>query len=99
MTICLVALGLGAVLTPLPFDRGVHRYGLAGLLAGALAAAAAWDGQVSRPGGQRSRRCLPFVRGHHLGHRTPAAHARRDRRLETARHETAPNDCHPQAFT
>ncbi len=48
VTICLVALGLGAVLAPVPFDQRVRRYALAGLLAGTLAAAVAWDGQVSR---------------------------------------------------
>lgn len=49
VAICLVALGVGAVLAPLPFDRQVRRYALAGLPAGALAAAVAWDGRVSRP--------------------------------------------------
>ncbi len=48
VAICLVALGLGAVLAPLPFDRQVGRYAVAGLPAGALAAAFAWDGQVNR---------------------------------------------------
>lgn len=46
--ICLVALGLGAVLAPLPFDLQVRRYAIAGLPAGGLAAAFAWDGQVNR---------------------------------------------------
>ena len=49
VAICLVALGAGAVLAPLPFDRQVRRYALAGLPAGALAAAVAWDGEVTRP--------------------------------------------------
>ena len=48
VAICLVALGVGAVLAPLPFDRRVRRYALAGLPAGVLAAAFAWDGVVSR---------------------------------------------------
>lgn len=48
VAICLVALGVGAVLAPLPFDRRVRRYALAGLPAGALAAALAWDGVVTR---------------------------------------------------
>jgi len=48
VAICLVALGVGAVVAPLPFDVRVRRYALAGLPAGALAAWAAWDGHVSR---------------------------------------------------
>lgn len=45
---CLVALGVGAVLVPLPFGRRVRRYALAGLPVGAIAVALAWDGRVSR---------------------------------------------------
>lgn len=48
VAICLVALGVGAVLAPLPFDRRVRRYALAGLPAGVIAAWFAWDGVVSR---------------------------------------------------
>ena len=48
VAICLVALGVGAVLAPLPFDQRVRRYALAGVPAGLLAAAFAWDGTVSR---------------------------------------------------
>lgn len=48
---CLVALGIGAVLVPLPFGRRVRRYALAGLTVGALAVAIAWDGQVGRAEG------------------------------------------------
>jgi cation:H+ antiporter len=53
VAVCLVALGVGAVVsaTPLPFDRHVRRYALAGLPAGGLAAALAWDGTVTRPEG------------------------------------------------
>jgi cation:H+ antiporter len=53
VAVCLVALGVGAVVatTPLPFDGQGRRYALAGLPAGALAAALAWDGEVSRPEG------------------------------------------------
>lgn len=51
VAICLVALGVGALVAPLPFDRGVLRYGLGGLAAGALAASVSWDGTVSRLGG------------------------------------------------
>lgn len=46
VAICLVAMGVGAVLAPLPFDRQVRRYALAGVPAGALAAVVAWDGRV-----------------------------------------------------
>jgi cation:H+ antiporter len=51
VAICLVAIGLGAVLAPLPFDRQVRRYAVAGLPAGALAAWTAWDGRVGRAAG------------------------------------------------
>jgi cation:H+ antiporter len=48
VTVCLVALGVGAVICPLPFSRRVFRYGLLGLPAGIAAAAFAWDGHVGR---------------------------------------------------
>jgi cation:H+ antiporter len=48
VAVCFVALGVGALVAPLPFDRRVRRYALAGLPAGGLAAALAWDGTVSR---------------------------------------------------
>jgi len=48
VTICLVAVGAGALVAPLPFSPRVRRYALAGLPVGALAAALAWDGAVSR---------------------------------------------------
>lgn len=51
VAICLVALGVGAVIAPLPFDKGVWRYGVGGLAAGALAAFVSWNGTVSRLGG------------------------------------------------
>ncbi len=92
VTICLVALGLGAVLTPLPFDRGVRRYGLAGLLAGALAAAAAWDGQVSRPeGGVLVAAYIAFVATIWVIERRPPTLGE-TAELETAPHETGPTD-------
>ena len=49
--ICLVALGVGAVITPLPFGPRVRRYALFGLPAGAISVAAAWDGHVDRAEG------------------------------------------------
>jgi cation:H+ antiporter len=48
VAMCLVALGVGAVIAPLPFDGQVRRYAVAGLPAGGLAAWTAWDGQVTR---------------------------------------------------
>ena len=51
VAICSVALGVGALVAPLPFDRGVFRYGLAGLAAGTLAAGLSWNGTLSRLGG------------------------------------------------
>ncbi|HEX7167772.1 MAG TPA: hypothetical protein VF230_12395 [Acidimicrobiales bacterium] len=46
--ICLVALGVGAVVAPLPFGARVRRYALFGVPAGAVSVAAAWDGRVGR---------------------------------------------------
>ena len=51
VAICLVALGVGALIAPLPFDKSVMRYGLGGLAAGALAARLSWDGTIGRLGG------------------------------------------------
>ncbi len=48
IAMCLVALGLAATLTPLPFGRTVLRYGLLGVPLGAIAAALAWGGRLSR---------------------------------------------------
>lgn len=48
VAICLVAVGVGALLAPLPFDARVRRYGLAGVPAAALAGWFAWDGDVQR---------------------------------------------------
>lgn len=44
--VCLVALGVGAVLAPLPFGVRVRRYAVLGLPVGAVAVAASWDGHV-----------------------------------------------------
>ncbi len=51
VAICLVALGVGALIAPLPFPPRVRRYAVAGLPLGVLAAVLAWDGEVSRLGG------------------------------------------------
>jgi len=51
VAMCLVALGVGAVIAPLPFGRRVRRYGLAGLPLGAVCAAMAWGGHLSRGAG------------------------------------------------
>jgi cation:H+ antiporter len=48
VAMCLVALGVGAVIAPLPFGRRVRRYALAGLPLGAVCAALAWRGRVNR---------------------------------------------------
>jgi cation:H+ antiporter len=48
IAICLVALGVGACVATLPFGRSVRRYALLGLPLGAVAAAIAWDGSVTR---------------------------------------------------
>ncbi len=51
VAICLVALGVGAVIAPLPFRASVLRYAVLGLPLGAIAAWVAWDGVVTRPAG------------------------------------------------
>jgi cation:H+ antiporter len=51
VAMCLVALGVGAVIAPLPFGPRVRRYGLAGLPLGIVCAAMAWGGHVSRGAG------------------------------------------------
>jgi cation:H+ antiporter len=51
IAICLVALGVGAVLAPLPFGSSVLRYGVLGLLLAGVAAAVAWDGHLGRSQG------------------------------------------------
>ena len=48
IAICLVALGVGAVIAPLPFGDGVRPYALLAIPTGVAAAALAWDGQVER---------------------------------------------------
>lgn len=46
--ICLVALGVGALVAPLPFGPRVRRYALFGLPVGAAAVAFSWDGRAGR---------------------------------------------------
>jgi cation:H+ antiporter len=48
VTICLVALGVGALIAPLPFHIKVLRYALLGLPLGVIGAWFAWDGNVTR---------------------------------------------------
>ena len=48
VTICLVALGVGAGIATLPFGRRVFCYGLFGLPVGASAVVFAWDRRVGR---------------------------------------------------
>jgi cation:H+ antiporter len=48
VAMCLVALGVGAVIAPLPFGRRVRRYGLVALPAGVACVVVAWGGQVNR---------------------------------------------------
>ena len=51
VTVCLVALGVGALVAPLPFGPRVLRYGLLALPLGVLAVGFAWDGRVGRAEG------------------------------------------------
>lgn len=51
VAICLVALGVGAWIAPLPFSGSALRYGVLGVPLGIVAVCCAWDGIVSRPEG------------------------------------------------
>ncbi len=48
VVICLVALGVGTLIAPLPFRATVMRYALLGLPLAAISTWFAWDGQVDR---------------------------------------------------
>lgn len=48
VTICLVALGLGAVIAPLPFSKRVLWYAFAAVPVGAISVAISWSGSISR---------------------------------------------------
>ncbi len=48
IAICLVALGVGALVAPLPFGRRVMRYALFGFPIGILATGFIWDGKINR---------------------------------------------------
>ena len=48
VTVCLVALGVGALVAPLPFGGQVRRYALPGLPLAIAVVLVAWDGQVGR---------------------------------------------------
>ncbi len=51
IAICLVALGVGAIIAPLPFGPGVRPYALLALPTGIIAATLAWDGHLNRDEG------------------------------------------------
>lgn len=48
IAICLVALGVGGIVAPLPFGKQVMRYALFGFPIGVAAVGFIWDGQVTR---------------------------------------------------
>ncbi len=48
VAICLVALGVGAIIAPLPFGTRVRRYALLGVPLGIVATGVVWNGDVSR---------------------------------------------------
>jgi cation:H+ antiporter len=48
VAICLVALGVGAWIAPLPFGQRVMRYAVLGLPIGAIASVLMWNGRVDR---------------------------------------------------
>jgi cation:H+ antiporter len=72
VTICLVALGVGALVAPLPFGRRVLRYGVLALPLGILAVAFAWDGRVGRAeGGVLVAGYVAYVAGIWVAERRP----------------------------
>ena len=72
VTICLVAVGVGAVVTVLPFGRRVLRYGLLALPLGVLSVAFSWDGHVGRPeGGLLVAGYVAYVAGIWIAERRP----------------------------
>lgn len=48
VAVCLVALGVGALVAPLPFNKRVMRYALFSVPLGAIATGFMWDGSVGR---------------------------------------------------
>jgi cation:H+ antiporter len=48
VTICLVALGIGAIIAPLPFSKRVMHYAISGLPLGAICTWFVWGGRVER---------------------------------------------------
>lgn len=48
VTICLVALGVGSIIAPLPFSQPVMRYAMSGLPLAAISAIFAWSGLLDR---------------------------------------------------
>lgn len=51
IAICLVALGVGAWIAPLPFRKRVMHYALFSLPIGVVATGFVWDGEINRPEG------------------------------------------------
>ena len=51
VAMCTVALGLGALIAPLPFGPRVRRYALLALPVGLVAVVLVWDGHLGRPEG------------------------------------------------
>jgi len=51
VTMCLVALGIGGLIAPLPFRGSALRYALLGLPLAAIGVSIAWNGNVSRAAG------------------------------------------------
>jgi cation:H+ antiporter len=51
VAMCTVALGLGALIAPLPFGPRVRRYALLALPVGLVATVLVWDGHLGRPEG------------------------------------------------
>ncbi len=74
VTICLVALGVGAVIAALPFGTRVLRYGLLALPLGVISVAFSWDGRVGRvEGGVLILGYIAYVAAIWIAERRPPA--------------------------
>lgn len=74
VTICLVALGVGAIVAVLPFGRRVLRYGLLAVPVGVVSVAFAWDGRVGRVEGALLVACyVAYVAAIWIAERQPPA--------------------------
>ncbi len=92
VAICLVALGVGAMVAPLPFGTRVRRYALLGVPLGVIASAFVWNGSVGRfEGGVLVALYVLYVAAIWIWERRPPALGETDE-LEEAEEKLAANE-------